>query len=324
MMHRAVPSIFHRNRVARGAVLLAARFVIVAVCVALGVSCERRPVGGPVTDHGPALARVNGSPLYRKVFDAYLPADYQRALTRSERREYLDRWVNNELLYEAAVARGLGPTPEVEARAEQMKKDLVADQLVQKVLSEKAVVSDSEVRAYYDAHRDEYTREYRVSHIVVGSLEDARKVKKMLKRRTFSWVARRYSLDRHTGIGGDLGYLSKGNMIPAFEHVVFGMHVGQVSDVIESTFGYHIIKLTGVRDMRDPIDYEEAAQDISRRLLLKKRATVYDSLIASLRSNAKIEVLESDLVAPPPSVDSLINEGTTAADSMGFPGEKEN
>ncbi len=301
------------KRAARGFCLLAARFALAAGLVLAVAACERRPVGRQASDPGPPVARVNGSPLYRSVFDTYLPPDYQRALTRGERREYLDRWINTELLYEEAVSLGLGPTPEVEARAEQLKKDLVADQLVQKVIREKAIVSDAEVRAYYDAHRDEYTREYRVSHIVVGSIEEAEKVKELLKKRSFSWVARRHSLDRHTGIGGDLGFLSKDNMIPEFEDVVFNMEVGQVSDVIESEFGYHIIKLTAVRDMRDPMDYEEAAQQISRALLLEKREAVYDSLITSLRARARIEVLDADLVEGAALPDSLLEKDLSPA-----------
>jgi len=132
---------------------------------------------------------------------------------------------------------------------------------------------------------------------VVGSLEDAEEVKNQLKKRTFSWVARHHSLDKHTGVGGDLGFLSKGNMIPEFENVVFDMQVGEVSDVIESDFGYHLIKLAAVRDARNKLEYEEAAEEISRLLLLEKRAAVYDSLIAAIRSQAKIEIMDNELRA---------------------------
>ncbi len=293
------------------------------IAVALGVvfvgACERRPVGRQTPDPGPVVARINGEPLYRRVFDTYLPPDYQKVLTSEEKHEYFDRWVNTELIYEEALRRNLGPTPEILARAEQLKKDLVADRFVQRVLAERAIVTDEEVRRYYDEHIDEYTKEYRVSHIVVGTREDAEKVLELLKKRTFSWVARRYSLDRHTGIGGDLGFLSKGNMIPEFEPVVFHMQVGEISDIVESEFGYHILKLTAVRNMRDPIDYEEAAQDISRKLLLAKRQAVYDSLVAALREKADIEVIDADLLlAQPDSGEGgfVGSPDTTAADTL--------
>ena len=119
----------------------------------------------------------------------------------------------------------------------------------------------------------------------------------MLKKQTFSWVARRKSIDKHTGPGGDLGYLSKGNMIPAFEEVVFGMKVGDVSDVIESELGYHFIKITDIREARNKLTFEDVAEDISRILLLEKRTAVYDSLITTLVGNAEIDILDPEYTA---------------------------
>ena len=258
-------------------------------------ACERRPTGNTQSELGPAVARVNGKVLRQQDFAAMLPEDYDRVLTMEERMGYLDRWIATELLYEEAQRRKLPVTADIEARLEQFKKDLVADLLVQEVIKERAIVSDAEVRAYYDAHLGEYTREYRVSHILVHSPEDVEEVKERLQTRTFAWVARRHSIDRHTGVGGDLGFLSKGNMIPQFETVVFDMEVGEVSDVIESEFGYHLIKLTDARESRGALDYEEAADEISRTLLLAKRAATYDSLIAELIDRADIELLDPEL-----------------------------
>jgi peptidyl-prolyl cis-trans isomerase C len=268
--------------------------ILPPIIVLSSAGCERREVGSR-QDAGPPVARVNGEALPRAEFETYLPDDYRRTLTASEIREYLDRWVTTQILYDAAMASGAGVTPEIEARLDQFKKGLVADRFVQKIISERAVVSEDEVRAYYDAHVDEYTRELRVSHILVNTMEDATQVAEQLKTHTFAWVARRYSIDKHTGVGGDLGFLSKGNMIPEFENVVFDMKIGEVSDVIESELGYHFVKVTDAREARNKLEYEEVAEDISRILLLAKREAVYDSLITTLRGESRIEILDPDL-----------------------------
>lgn len=256
--------------------------------------CERREVGRQA-DTGPPVASVNGKVLLNKEFETFLPEAYRGTLTLSERKEYLDRWITTELLYEAAMRSGIGVTPEIESRLEQFKKDLVADRLVQKVIREQAVVTEAEVRRYYEEHEDEYTRELRVSHILVNTLEDAAEVKELLKTRTFAWVARRHSIDKHTGVGGDLGFLSKGNMIPEFEKVVFDMKIGEVSDVIESELGYHFVKVTDAREARNKLSYEDVAEDISGLLMLEKRASAYDSLITTLTRDADIEILDPEL-----------------------------
>jgi peptidyl-prolyl cis-trans isomerase C len=262
---------------------------------AIGAACERRPVGRSGEDPGPVVARVNGQPLYRRDLDAYLPEEAYAGITSEENKTYFDRWVTTQLLYEEALRSGLDVSRDIDWKLEQYRKDMVADQLVQDVLRRQAIVSRDEVMAYYRAHKDEFNLEVRVSHILTNTIEDAEQAQEMLKTRPFSWVARQISVDKHTGAGGDLGYLSKGNMLPEFEDVVFKMRVGEVSDIIESEFGYHIVKLTDVRASLNELPFESVAPEISRQLLLTKRAAVYDSLISTLVARANVEVLDPQM-----------------------------
>jgi len=287
--------------------------ILPPIVVLTSVGCERREVGRRA-ESGPPVALVNGQPLLKKDFESLLPEDYRSALTLSEKKEYLDRWIVTELLYEAAMSGGAGVTPDIESRLDLFKKDLVADRLVQKVIRDQAVVTENEVRAYYDANVDEYTRELRVSHILINTLDDADDIKELLQTRTFSWVARRRSIDKHTGPGGDLGFLSKGNMIPEFEEVVFDMQIGEISDVIESELGYHFLKVTDAREARNKLAYEDVAEDISRILLLGKRAAVYDSLITTLTKVARIEILDPELRI---LMESKGNQDTTVTGGIG-------
>ncbi len=262
---------------------------------AVASACERREVGRPAVDPGPVVARINGQPLYQADLDAYLPEDELALSTAEERRTYFDRWVATQLLYEEAARVGMGVSDEVDRKLEQYKKDLIADRLVQEVLEQRAIVTRSEVMRYYRNHKDEYNLEVRVSHILTNTYEEANEAQDMLKTRPFSWVARKVSVDKHTGAGGDLGYLSKGNMLPEFEEVVFRMRRGEVSRIVESEFGYHIIKLTDVRTSLNELPFDQVAPEISRTLLIRKRASVYDSLVTALVGRAKIEVVDTDL-----------------------------
>jgi peptidyl-prolyl cis-trans isomerase C len=267
----------------------------VVLAMLLAASCERRPVGHAGAGSGTVVARVDGEPLYREDFDAYLPEETPSGITSEESKTYFDRWLSTQLLYDAAKRSGLDMSRDLEWKLEQYRKDLVADRFVEDMLKQRAIVTPGEVLAYYQAHKNEYNLEFRVSHILTNTMEDAEAAREMLKTKPFSWVARKYSVDKHTGAGGDLGYLSKGNMLPEFEKVVFHMHVGEVSDIIESEFGYHIIQLTDIRPALNELPFESVAPEISRELLLKKRAAVYDSLLTALRKDANIEILDPDL-----------------------------
>ena len=258
------------------------------------IGCERRPPSSE-TPRSQVLVRVNGNELTKHEFSVYLPEDYQSVLTQEEKREYVDRWVTTQLLYEEALKTGAGESSDIEARIEQFKKDLIADRLIQKVIEEDAVVAEEEVHAFYESHREEYEKEYRVSHILVNTPEDAEKVKLLLGSKSFLYLERRYSKDKHSRGGGDLGYLSKGNMVPEFEEIVFTMKIGDVSDVIESEFGYHIIKINDIRDARVKLEFADVSEAIANILTLKKREAAYDSLVTALKSRARIEYMDDAL-----------------------------
>lgn len=279
--------------------------VLLPIIVLGSVGCERRDFS-PRNNPSPVLATVDGTQLTKREFDLYLPEDYQDVLTSRELQEYLNRWITTQLLYNEARREGAIDTDEIETQLEQYRKDLIADRVVQKVISDKATVSHRDVEAFYEAHVYEYQTEFRVSHILVNTLEDAEAVKKRIGKNSFVYLARRYSIDKHSGAGGDLGYLSKGNMIPEFESIVFKMKKGEVSDIIESEFGYHILAVTDVREARFKLGYDDVKTEIANDLMLEKRAAVYDSLIAALRDRATIEIKDTALgLGMPNALDTL-------------------
>jgi peptidyl-prolyl cis-trans isomerase C len=87
--------------------------------------------------------------------------------------------------------------------------------------------------------------------------------------------------------GGDLDFFGRGQMVPAFEKAAFALKAGQVSDVVETQFGYHIIKLTDHKDA-NTIPFEQAKDDIVKLLTQTKQADLAEEYIASLKANANI------------------------------------
>ena len=122
-------------------------------------------------------------------------------------------------------------------------------------------VSDAEIKARFEGHKDKYQQpeERRASHILIVAKTEGEKAaakakaEEVLKevRKTpakFADLAKQYSQDPGSAkSGGDLGYFGRGMMVKAFEEAVFKQKEGEMSDVLESEFGYHIIKLTGIK-----------------------------------------------------------------------------
>ncbi|MCL4388113.1 peptidyl-prolyl cis-trans isomerase [Candidatus Marsarchaeota archaeon] len=86
----------------------------------------------------------------------------------------------------------------------------------------------------------------RCSHILVEKLSQAQQVMELLKKgESFDSLAEKYSIDGSRKRGGDLGYFGRGAMVKEFEKAAFSLEKGQISEIVKTQFGYHIIKRTG-------------------------------------------------------------------------------
>lgn len=106
----------------------------------------------------------------------------------------------------------------------------------------------------------------------------------------FAELARRHSQDPTAPAGGDLGEFPRGRMVPAFEESVFALKVGEISEVVQTRFGYHLIKLEAYSPERAP-KLEEARERIRGQIVAERRADYAKQLVAQLVADARVEVL---------------------------------
>ena len=155
-------------------------------------------------------------------------------------------------------------------------------------------VTEAEVQAWYDTHKDKYQQpeERRASHILLVPKAEAEKAEARTKaedllkelRATpekFAELARKNSDDTASAKqGGDLGYFARGMMVKAFEDAVFQQKEGEISDVLESEFGFHIIKLTGIKPAKiRPLAelHAEIENELKRQMATRKFAEAAES-----------------------------------------------
>lgn len=266
------------------------------------------------------IVRVGSASLTGEDIKQLMSADEGIPPTFEERQEFVRRWVDTQVLYQEALRRGLKDDARIKARIKALEEEYLADFLLFTELGKRAAVSEEEIEAYYAEHEIEYRYEYRVSQILVNTPEEAERARTLLASRTFAWIANRYSVDANAKRGGDLGYLTKGNMIPALETVVFSMKPGDVSGVVQSDFGYHIFKLEDVREALVPIGLDDVREQIMNTLMIAKRTNAYRDLIDSLTARANVDYRDESYLRPPAApapVDTL--EMSEDYDTTGTP-----
>lgn len=198
----------------------------------------------------------------------------------AERTEYLTNLLTDMRLVAAeARERNLHQTPEFEARLEFLQNRVLMQSLLQQVGEE--AVGEEQLRAFYESAvaGGEAREEVRARHILVESEEEAREVKAELEGGgDFAAIAQARSKDPGSGAqGGDLGYFGRGQMVPVFEETAFGLQPGEVSEPVESQFGWHIIKLED-RRTQEPPPFEQVRDEVAQLLRRQAQAEFVDRL----------------------------------------------
>jgi parvulin-like peptidyl-prolyl isomerase len=180
--------------------------------------------------------------------------------------------------------------------------------MIQKVINSqvksKVVIKPTEITDYYYAHLDDFTKpqEVKVSHILIriengadakDAYQRAQKVLDILdKGADFSQVARTYSDGPRANEGGNIGFVSRGQMIKEIDEVIFKLKVGELSGLIKTDLGYHIVKVEDIRPSA-LLDLTEVQSKIRDILFHKKIEKNFTEWLNKLKKNAFISIKEN-------------------------------
>jgi len=185
------------------------------------------------------------------------------------------------------------------------KKDIVISSYIETKIVPTIKVTDEEIRKFYTDNKAQLVEEPQVkaSHILIGvdaAADPETKAKAKAKAETtlqelkagkdFAATAKEVSTCPSKEQGGDLGFFGKGQMVPEFEQAAFALKPGELSNVVETQFGYHIIKLTERKDAEPP-KFEELQEKIAVFLKGQKTQKAVFDFVTNLRKEAKVEIM---------------------------------
>ena len=179
----------------------------------------------------------------------------------------------------------------------------VINKLIDDQIAALVVIPDQEIKTFYDTHPESFNKseQVRASHILIKvdskaepSVKDEKKAKlqKIQKRlkggEDFAVLAKEFSECPSNTKGGDLGYFGRGNMVKPFEDAAFALKTGEVSDIVETRFGYHLIKVVDKKPA-SVVGYEDVKDNIGQYLKKEKTGKELKGYIEELRKKAVIE-----------------------------------
>ncbi|NBV83751.1 hypothetical protein EBR57_06500 [bacterium] len=266
---------------------LSAAVLVMIVGVGL-VGCE---FGGKNT-----VATVGGTKITVEDLNARLaafPPQYQQALQQKENRlKVLDQMIDEEVALEAARRQGFEKNKELEKQIKNTQRQMLLNFFVQEKIDKAINVTDDDLRNYYNANSAQFKEaELRqLSHILVKTQAEAQTILAELKSgKDFATLAKSKSQDATAQNGGQLGWVQRGQLVPAFEQAGFAIGKrGGLSGVVQTQFGFHIIKLDDVR-MRPRYEFEQVKEQIRQMVTTEKKKTMTAELLATLKKDIKVK-----------------------------------
>jgi len=276
----------------------------------------------------PYVATVNGAKIYLDEYQVRLnqkmtmlpkglDTEDRRLMSRLE-EEVLEEMITEKIIELRAKELGISVgASEVEERIHEIKKDYGEDfasrlaqqnirydqwkeELRKELLVQKLVavdvnahirVSDDEAEDYYNDHRDRYREGARVraAQIVVRDRETAQEIWNRLKDgEDFAALASKYSIGPEAIRGGDLGYLTRGEMPDPLDETIFRLPVNKISPVVQSPYGFHIVKVSEIMPARVK-SFAEVKDEIIAEIRAQKEEAAYINWLNALKLAAVVK-----------------------------------
>ena len=241
----------------------------------------------------PVVARIDGVEIVQSDLDFaasevgprlgnYRPSDRKRVL--------LQYVIENELMAAAAEKDELDDADTFKARVEYHARRALRDAYFDASIA--GGVSEADAKKIYDDKMAgaKPEQEVHARHILVVSEDEAKDIAERLKKgEDFAALAKEKSKDTNAE-GGDLGFFTRGQMLKPFEEAVFALDVGDISEPVQTQFGWHIIKVEEKRDQEVP-GFDDVKAAIVAQLVQQKAQAV----VTGLRDAAKIEIVDLEI-----------------------------
>ncbi len=263
------------------------------------ISCEK-----PVEERY-VVARVENESLTIQELRAEIPPQIRSKLSTVEIREYVLRWINNQVLYQEALEQKLDESFGFQRDFEKLKRELLITKLVEQALSDDIKVTDEEIEAYFEANKERFrlTEDMvHAYHVLLETRKEANGVSRRLRAgEVFATVFSEVSLDSSNHADDwDLGYFSKDEIAPEISNVVFKLKKGATSLPIKSAYGYHVVQLANKQKKGEVKNFELVKEEIRLKMQAQKKQDKYQRFLLQMKSKhpyqTNFQLLESSVL----------------------------
>ncbi len=243
------------------------------------------------------IARIGAEKITLKEFSKVYPSIvswFGLGAKADQVQGYLDKMVLNRLAAREARQAGFEKDPSLAYQID----TLLATAYLRKALNDANIeASEEDLKQYYQEHRDEYRlpQKMELSHIFVLSEEEAKDIRRKLESSPFESMARQLSVDPMTSRrGGSFGMLETRALNPELAEAAVKLREGQISDVIRTSFGYHILRMTRF-PAAEYRPFDDVKQEIYSGVMEAKRLEIINGIKDDLWRKYRVSFQHAEL-----------------------------
>lgn len=270
--------------------------IILGACMALALwtGCSKK---NKTVDTGEKVyARVNDAELTESGLRELVPSDFYNTLTPDHKKEIVQEWVNNELLYQEALKLKIDRDPEIVSILNNSKRNLLRNELLERSLSDVKAPEDKELQKYYEDHKKNFIlheREFKVRYAAFDTRKDAEDFWKKVKARMgFSELTIEMSKDPSARSGGDIGTLSEDMVEPSVWESInatakkYGLV--KISDPFKVSTGWACLIVDDIYEAGSAKPLDTIREQVLDMYMVDKREEARKGLFKQLSSKARI------------------------------------
>jgi peptidyl-prolyl cis-trans isomerase C len=260
-------------------------------------------LGGEKQDD-PVLAMVNGVPITKSqltpLVDQYRDKSKKDSVSKEDKLQILQGLITRQLILQQKESNDIRKEEGVIKQVKEFGDGLVVSAYLTKYVGKHLTVTNDEIKEYYQQNLTKFASPPKVKarHILVRNRKEAEQVMEKLRNKgDFAKLAKEYSIDLPMAReGGSMGTIEKGRTLPELEKVLFVLNVGEISDIVETRFGFHILTVDEIITTQyRPLN--EVSEAVKSAILMQKEAKAFDEMSGKLEKNAKIEIFEDRVQA---------------------------
>ena len=276
------------------------RLILMCLGLLVLVSCEKgSDTAINMQEDSPVVAEVGDKKIFEADIDfeiMSLPQSMRYVMQDAgARAQMLDVMIKREVVAQKAKEMGLNYDPLIAYRMRKAENEVLIQAVQDWQHKDFKKVSDDALKDYYQKHKQDFVipKQIHARHILVADKQTALELLKQLRAnpKSFASLAAQFSIDDSTkGRGGDLNWFAQGDMVQAFDEVVFKLNKKKpLSKPIKTKFGWHIVEWLGEREEQAP-SFEDVSVEIKG--ILEKQAL--DAWLKKLLDEADVEVVKPE------------------------------